>query len=553
MNSTYPSKKQFDRMNKLYGENHIITSSYDKELSAKCDNGTFVGKKKGDVLIFKGIPFAKAPINELRWKAPQYPNNSDNIYEAYYFGKSAIQEPWFSELASCYPQSEDCLYLNVWTNTKVNKDKTVMVFIHGGAYGYGGSSDPIYDGYNLVNNHEDAVLVTITYRVGIMGFIDFSNVEGGQEYEDSCNLGLLDQIMALRWIQNNIEAFGGNKDNVTVFGESAGGGSVSLLPIMDLAKGLFKRVIGESGSVALTYSKEECAPFTKDFLVASGAKNMADLLKLSTEEIQRYNKNLNEKNNFPMRDGRIVPLDPYQEYKNGKSKWCDMIMGSNKDECLYWINETGGIELYAPTIPLLFETQLGKMSKEDEKIARKFFYKNDAILTFRKITEFENDIIFRCPAQKQLQYHSMNGGVGYNYFYTYPSANKHVGACHAVELNHVFNNLDERMYTGDNVNEDLSNKIQTMWVNFAKYGDPSIESINWPKYDNDTRKTLIINEDIYVKEKQYSRRSIIIDELLKYYVNGSYVHLKLNNRYTRMILAVLVLLITIIVIIIKAL
>lgn len=553
MSSTYPSKKDFERMQSLYGENLTINGEYNRSLAVKCENGIFVGKKKDDVVSFKGIPFAKAPINELRWKAPEYVDRSDEVRQAYYFGKAAIQEPWFSELSSCYPQSEDCLYLNIWSNTKVKDKKPVMVFIHGGAYGYGGTSDPLYDGHNFVSTHEDIILISIAYRVGIMGFIDFSFVPGSYGYEDSVNLGLLDQVMALKWIQNNIENFGGDKNNVTIFGESAGGGSVSILPVLDITKGLFKRAIGQSGSIALTYDRKECRPFTEKLLELSNCKNMQELLSLSSEELQKYNAPINEKNNFPCRDGKIIPKDLYKAYKDGKSKWCEMINGTNKDECRYWINEMGGIQIYAAGIPLLFDNQLAIMSKDDQKMAREYFRKNEDGSAYIRLTEFENDIIFRCPAQKQLQYHSDNGGIAYNYFWTFPSEYKHFGACHAVELNHVFNNLDERIFTGNNVNPQLAKEVGDMWANFARNGNPSSDNNEWPKYNSDTKKTLILGEKVFVKDDLFSRRSKLVEPLLKYLINGNYSVLRLNTPYIKILAMIVLVIAFIIVVIIKML
>lgn len=547
MSSTYPGEKDFARMQSLYGENKEITSEYDHSLSVKCENGVFVGKKKDDVISFKGIPFAKPPVNELRWKRPEYVEKSDKVYEAYYFGKAALQEPWFSELSSCYPQSEDCLYLNVWTNTNVKDHKPVMVFIHGGAYGYGGTSDPIYDGHNFVEEYKDIILVTIAYRVGIMGFINFAKVPGSNGYEDSPNLGLLDQVMALKWIKNNIESFGGDPNNVTVFGESAGGGSVSILPVMDEAKGLFNKVIGESGSISLTFSEEETYPFTEKLMELTKAKNMQDLLNLSFDELKAANKPINEKNNFPLRDGRIVPKDLYKAYTDGKSSWCDMIMGTNKDETRYWINEMGGIQFYAAGIPLLFDNQLKLMSRKDQRSARKFIFVNDSNLAYSRITEFENDIIFRCPAQVQLQLHSKNGGKGYNYFWTFPSANPHMGACHAVELNYIFNNYNEKIYSGDNVNEELGNEVQEMWANFARSGNPSTNNNIWPEYTNESKKTMILGEKIFVKDNLFSRRSSVVEPLLKYHINGNYSVLKLNTPYVGIVVGTIIIIVLLVI------
>ena len=217
---------------------------------------------------------------------PCRPRRGDGVYEAKYFGKSPVQSEWVSEVGSYYPQSEDCLTLNVWTNAAGPREgKTVMVFFHGGSYGWGATSDPIYDGHHLVEKHPDLVLVTVEYRLGIFGFIDFLEVPGGEAYAESGNLGLLDQVCALQWVRDNVAAFGGDLENVTIFGESAGAGSVSLLPLMAGTQGLFKRIIAESGSVTLTYSREECKKLTRLLLDKSGCATMDELTALSEETL----------------------------------------------------------------------------------------------------------------------------------------------------------------------------------------------------------------------------------------------------------------------------
>lgn len=551
--STYPSYEDTKRMQALYGENKIITDAYDQTACARCNNGIFIGKADEDILIFKGIPFAKPPVGDLRWKAPESPEDSDIVREAYYFGKSPIQAPWYSELASCYPTGEDCLYLNVWAHKNRDEKKPVMVFIHGGAYGYGGTSDPLYDGLNFVKEHPDVVMVTIGYRVGIMGFIDFSSVKGSEGYEDSCNLGLLDQVEALRWIQKNIGSFGGDKDNITLFGESAGGGSVSILPVMPMAKGLFKRVIAQSGSIALTYSREEAGYFTKLLLKQTGAKKMDDLLKMTEEELYQANLPINEKNNFPVRDGRIIPEDLYESYKKGESVWVDMMSGTNKDECRYWIGEMGGVQAYALGIPALFENQCKQFEKKDIQKAREYFFHGTGAVHWR-LTEFENDLTFRVPAQEQLLLHSQKGGKSYHYFWTYPSGLKDRGACHAVELSSVFNNPREKIFTGENYNPNLAKEVRQMWVNFAKTGDPSTDTTYWPPYEEETKRTMVLGEASFIKENLFSRRTAIIKELLKYRVNGNYAEMSYRIPYIRVLagaglflLALIVLLIILII------
>ena len=447
--------KNKKRVQNLYGENKEIEGDYDKNLSVECNNGIFVGLKKNDVLSFKGIPYAKPPIGNLRWKNPILAEDSKKVYQAYYFGKSPVQTEWPSELGSYYPTSENCLTLNVWVNTKNKTEgKTVMVFIHGGSYGWGGTSDPIYDGYNLVNKFSDIILVTVEYRLGLLGFIDFSSVKGGEEYKTSGNLGLLDQICALKWVQKNIKNFGGDPKKVTIFGESAGGGSVSLLPIINGTEGLFKRVIAESGAINLSYSKKEDKLLTENLLKKAKKNNMKDLINISEENLKKMNEDLNEINNFPLRDNINIPEDLYNEYKTGKAKNIDMLLGSNKDEVRYFINEMGyysilsGMFVYEHGIPIVFENTQKILNKEENKLVDKFISLQKGKKIW-KITEFYNELIFRIPMNKQAELHSDSGGNTYVYHWKYPGEDKTIGACHAIELSYIFNNLQEKIYTGN--------------------------------------------------------------------------------------------------------
>ena len=360
-------------MQDMYGENKEIIGDYDKDLAVKCHNGIFVGLKNNDVISFKGIPYAKPPIGNLRWKNPILADDNDKVYQAYYFGKSPIQTEWPSELGSYYPQSENCLTLNIWINkSNTSKNKTVIVFIHGGSYGWGGASDPLYDGYNLIKEYSDIILVTIEYRIGLFGFVDFSSVSGGEEYRSSGNLGLLDQICALKWVQKNIDNFDGSPEKVTVLGESSGAGSVSLLPLIDGTEGLFKRIIAESGSINLSFSKDETKLFTEKLLEETEKNNMNELTSIDENKYKEINEELNDYNNFPKRDEFILPVDLYKEYESGKGKDIDMLLGSNKDEVRYWINEMdyysilSGKFIYEHGFPILFENNLKRLTDEEK-------------------------------------------------------------------------------------------------------------------------------------------------------------------------------------------
>ena len=517
------------RLQALFGENQKLNFNPDKEHSVKCHNGVFIPKVEDKVRIFRGIPFALPPIGERRWKKPEPIPEGNDIYEAYYNGKSPIQTVIDSERSSYYPQSEDCLYLNVWVNDECeDKNKPIMVFIHGGAYGWGGTVDPIYDGLNFIKLHPEVILITIAYRVGLFGFIDLSYVKGGYEYEDAPNLGILDQIEALRWIHKNGQAFGGDINNVTIFGESAGGGSVSILPLIDDAKGLFHKVIAESGSLALTYAKEECKAFTDKLIKHSGKDSMEDLMKLTTEELAKINEKLNEANNFPMRDGKLIPIGPYEPYLQGKTKDIDMILGTNANELYYWIGELGGLFNYSAGMPVKYKNDISKVSKED-KVFIKDFMRTAKGNKIARITEFYNEIMFRLPAILQAERHSDNGGNVYMYYWKEESKIPLYKACHAVELAYVFYNLDETIYTGERADEKLARTVSNMWVEFAKTGNPSIEGHTWDKFDSKDRKTITFKkDDIKIEKDILKEQREILFPIVKYMINPGYADIEEN-------------------------
>jgi len=526
------------RMSDSYGENREIAGAADPALVAVCCNGSFVGRRVGETIAFRGVPFAKPPVGELRWQRPVAPDPDDRTYEAYYNGKTPIQTEWPTEVASYYPQGEDCLYLNVWKNpSDTSEKKAVMVFFHGGSYGWGGTADPLYDGTNLVTAHPEIVLVTAGYRTGLMGFVDFSKVPGGDRFPDAPNLGIWDQIEALRWVKQNIAAFGGDPELVTIFGESAGGGSVSILPFIDEAKGLFKRSIAESGSVALTFSKEECQDFTRRLLKASGAISMDDLMALSEDDLKRVNEAVNMYNNFPQRDGVLIPEDPYEPYARGKTAHCDLMIGTNSNEINYWVGELGGIAPFRFGIPVKLENDLRSMNPAAANVVRTFLKKKKGHPVW-KMAEFYNEMMFRLPAIRQAEEHCKHGGKVYMYFWKVPSTIRFRGACHAVELAYVFGNLEETIYTGKQGKKSISDMVQRMWVNFAKTGNPSTVPYRWPKYGRKYRATMIIDWNTHVEMSPLDHQRRMLSPLLDEHINMSYADMSYNVPYVRGVAAV---------------
>lgn len=519
-------------MQEKVGINQEITGVYDEALAVVCHNGTFVGEADGNVFSFKGIPYAAPPVGDLRWKSPVPAEEREGVYEAKYFGKSPIQSEWLSEVGSYYLQGEDCLTLNVWTNTEGSAEgKTVMVFFHGGSYGWGATSDPIYDGHNLVEKYPDLVLVTVEYRTGIMGFIDLSEVPGGEEFATSGNLGLLDQICALQWVQRNIEAFGGNPGNVTIFGESAGGGSVSLLPLIEGTDGLFRRIIAESGAPSLTFSRDECRNLTQMLLENSGCINMDELMALGEETLMELNEDLNDSNNFPERDGVVLPDDLYGAWESESLADIDIMVGTNSDETRYWIREMGystpilpGLFVYKMGMPFMYENNLKKLSGEEKELVDAFMQMQSGEKIW-KLTEFYNELLFRIPAVEQAVCHK---GKSYNYYWTMPGADETLGACHAMELTYVFGNPQDTIYTGGLYNEKLADAVQDMWVNFARCGDPSTEQYVWEPYTAELRKTMVLGEEIGMTDDLKQEQRKLIEPLLHHYFNGCYSQMDYN-------------------------
>ena len=515
------------RIRDSWGENRPVTGPVDLSLAARCHNGTFVGTRKEGVLAFRGIPFACPPTGELRWKKPRPVPEGDGVFEAKYNGRTPIQTEWRSERASYYPRGEDCLYLNVWTGAEKTSGKAVMVFIHGGSYGWGGTADPLYDGFNFAKAHPEIVLVTIAYRVGMMGFVDFSSVPGGEEFPDAPNLGLWDQIEALRWIRRNAAAFGGDPDRVTIFGESAGGGSVSLLPFIPEARGLFRRVIAESGSVALTYSKEECQGLTKRILKVSGAKTMRNLLCLTEEELAAVNEKVNLYNNFPQRDGILIPEDPYEPYRKGLTTETDLLIGTNAEETNYWINEVGGFIPFRLGVPIQYENDLRLLRPEDRKRVRQYM-KLRRGYSLWKISGFFTEVMFRLPAIRQAEEHSRNGGKTFMYYWEEPSRIRHLKACHAVELAYVFGNTEDTVYTGKPADPALSRQVQDQWVRFAETGDPGTPELPWPPYEAENRWTMVLREQSRLVKDLLPEERKVLDPILDYKLNASYMEMKFN-------------------------
>ena len=319
-------KKEIEEANR---QNQPILGEYDTDLAVKLRTGTYVGKKQKKCISYQGIPYAKPPVVELRWKAPEPLPPSDGVFEAVNLGASAIQVDRKGSILKHHRQSEDCLYLNVCVGTQKTKSKKpVLVLFHHGDFTYGGSAEPFLAGDDFVEDHPDIVFVSFNYRLGILGFINFSEVPGGEAYPDTTNLGLLDQIAALEWIRDNIAAFGGDPRRVAVLGFDSGAVSICLLAASGRAKGLFSKAFIFNGSPMHTYDSPEVSKtLAADLLKETRTQTMEELSALSSEALKEAAQKLCQRMCGPTCDGAWIPVDAYSAFREGTASGIEFVVG----------------------------------------------------------------------------------------------------------------------------------------------------------------------------------------------------------------------------------
>ena len=499
-----------EELKKMYGgENKPISGGqYDPSLAVKCINGTFVGRKTENVTVFRGIPYVgKQPVGELRWKAPVDVIPNDGVYEAYYNAKSAYGNGQL-ETGSLYYMDEDCLYLNVFRSDEATtQKKPVMVWIHGGAFEAGGTIDPMFDCVNLVKENPDIIVVTIAYRLGVMGFLHLSHLSDGKDYPDSQNLGLLDQIKALKWVHENIAGFGGDPENVTIFGESAGAACCTMLPLIEGSHQYFKRLIAESGTVCLTRSPEEGIACTNRLMEVLGCKTVADLLKVDGEKFLEASEVL-FLHQFPERDGKYLPTDTLEAYANGAAKDLEILVGCNKDEMDFFVSSFG-LEGWDKWIAGRKQEKFAQLPA-DEKALVDSYMKDVKGDYYEPDSRLFSQSWFIVPTIRISEDQTKGGGKCYTYYFTPESPDPIMKCGHAIELSVVFNHPEMTADTGRAFDETFCKTMRKMWVQFAKTGNPSLsadlspdgKAKEWPLYDLEDKKVMVLDEFDIHPEKE---------------------------------------------------
>jgi len=447
------------------------------------------GKIQGDRLnaadaVFKGIPFAAPPVGELRWREPNPVKPWAGVRDATVFGSRCMQ--------SGNNVSEDCLYLNVWTpEWPVKSRRPVMLWIHGGGNFAGSSGDAIFDGEKFAEH--GVVLVSANYRLGVFGFFAHPELTAESMHHASGNYGLMDQIAALRWVHENIARFGGDPGNVTIFGESAGALDINVLMTSPLTKGLFARLIGESGPVVAPPSLADGekkgqsigAGLHADSLKALRAVPAAELQKATGQGLSFLGPLLGV-----VVDGWVLPGAPFEAFEKGREHRVDLLLGTNARELMRPFFPTPGLrEGITAQFGPLAERALHVYGIDTENAAPA----PDPVYG-DAMAQWATDAQFRCGTIAELVWHSHAGNTSYQFqFSRVPSGRESVGAAHGSEIPYVFGTLSIAQKAPnaaryDATDEAVSGQIQQYWTNFAKSGKPNGGSLpRWPKFDATAR------------------------------------------------------------------
>jgi len=461
-------------------------------------SGKVEGAVHDGIQIFKGIPFAQAPIGDLRWKAPQPVIAWDGVKKCIDFSASPVQdEPipfmcWSKEyLIPKEPINEDCLYLNVWAKQTKEK-KPVLVYIYGGGFRSGGAACPIYDGEAVAN--KDVVFVSINYRVGVFGFLAHPALTKESPNHSSGNYALLDMVAALEWVKKNIASFGGDPSRVTIAGQSAGAFAVNFLCATPLTKGLISGAIAESGGSVLPSSirpsikLKEAEAMGADFAKRLNCTTIADLRNKSSNEILKATGGLSA----PFEDGYVIPESVMAIYTKGKQNDVPLILGWNADD------KITGPPLSAANYKLQIQKRFGLKAAE---VLAQYPGENDAEAAISQ-GDMSRDETFGVQgyawANAQLKLGKAPIFV-YNFNKKLPAYTpaSDFGAFHTGEVVYAYDNLKTVDRPWEKADFELATAMSTYWVNFVKTGNPNGGTlIQWPNYENTKEQVLILDKKI---------------------------------------------------------
>jgi len=500
----------------------------------KTGSGLVDGTTKGSVRIFKGIPFAAPPVGDLRWREPQPVRAWAGVKKADRFSPVCPQRGAYPPESPREPMSEDCLYLNVWTPANpTRRRRPVMVWIYGGALENGSASTPLYSGDELTKRN--VILVTANYRLGALGFLALPELSKESGEGTSGNYGLRDQIAALRWVHNNIGAFGGDPKNITIFGQSSGSISASALVASSLTKGLFQRAIGESGGL---FEPIELAPSFEvagaekegaEFERATGATTLEELRRISAEKILKtpFDPHF-------IIDGHVLNGSPFDAYEEGVENTVDLLVGTNADEGQLFfrkkvtVNNFNSVLASDFSAPIVWLMGPKPGSTDSEAQASAVAFAGDMrfrwdMWTWAKLAANQD--------RKKVFFYRFSRrppfAAGTRYF--------GLGATHGMEMPYAFDHLDQQRVPWTRGDRRLASVMVAYWTNFAASGDPNGPGLpRWPEFRSATEQAMVLGDSIGPEDIPHQESLRRIDAV---YASARFA---MKYRYGLLVLASLV-------------
>jgi para-nitrobenzyl esterase len=495
------------------------------KLEVRIDTGKIKGKSEGPVRVFLGIPYAAPPVGDLRWKPPAPAAKWSGVREATAFGSRCMQGAVFSDMVFRDPGiSEDCLTVNVWTPANNEQAKLpVMVWIFGGGFVAGGTSEPRQDGSNLAKH--DVVVVTVNYRLGVFGFFVHPDLLAESGRNSAGNYGLLDQVAGLEWVKRNIAAFGGDSGNVTIFGESAGSFSVSALMASPLTKGLIHKAIGESGAAFSTTGLRfepaaVVAPRHAKFGSESlGASTIAQLRAVPAQKVLDAAMDASKGGAFrfgPDVDGYFLPDTVPAIFAAGRQNDIPMIAGWNHDEG----NGVLADPNHKPTIASFKEQAEKEFGAKADEFLRLYPVGTEE-QAVRSAEDYAGDRFIAWSTWKWLAAQKATGKqpvYRYRFDLVLPPDSKRPGggesAFHSAEIEYVFGQLDSKPWIKWRPEDrTVSDQMQKYWSNFARSGDPNGPGLpTWPVYDSSNNwETMHFSADTAAHEDDLRARYVFLE------------------------------------------
>ena len=492
----------------------------------KTANGIVEGvKEKSGIYSFKGIPFAAPPIGDLRWKEPRPVKNWSGVLKADHFGPRAVQPPIFNDMIfRSKGMNEDCLYLNVWTSAPSGKTKMpVLVYFYGGGFVAGDGSEARYEGESMAE--KGIVSLTVNYRLGLFGLFSHPELSSESPHRSSGNYGLMDQAAALKWVKQNIAAFGGDPEKITIAGESAGSISVSAQMVSPLSKDLIAGAIGESGSllgalppVPLKDGEQTGVEFAKSV----GATSLADLRKMNADTLVEAASKFGPFRFRMTIDGYFFPKDPLAIFQAGEQARVPLMVGWNSEESNY-LSVMGNEKLTKENFEKAVQRLYGERSAD---VLKAYAVGSDADVE-QAATDLAGDRFIGFSTWRWAELQAQTGGKPvYRYYYSHPrppivsekDKSRAKGAVHAAEIEYAMGNLStNNVFAWTEEDYNVSKIMQEYFANFVKEGDPNgSDLMKWPAtMSSKPAPVMHISTDTRIVPDKYAERYLLMEQIMK--------------------------------------